>query len=481
MGVGFSRMTGLAGGFAALLAVGGCAPIPELGALLQPRSVLPAPSAPVVTPAPQDAWWHAYGDAQLDQLMDLAFAQSPDLEVAVAQLHRAQGASISAGAGLLPDVSGSASASKLRQSYNNGVDPAFVPHGFQDSARASVDFSYELDFFGRNRDALIAAQGRERAAALEVAQARVVLAAGVAGKYAELVQLYAERDAARQTVEVQSKTVGLFQKRKSGGLENSGAVDEAQAALAAAQADVAGLDESIARTRNALAELTGQGPDAAARMTRPAVSVLHAYGTPAALPVDLVARRPDVMAAQARVEAAAKQVHVAKAGFYPNIDLVGYLGHQSLGVDTFFKSGSLIGQFGPAIHLPLFDAGTIEGAYRTARADYEDAVASYEQTVLAALREAADALASQKALEARAKSTQAALAASIRAYDVAQDRYRGGLGNYLEVLHAQEAVTANRRAQAVIATRAFVLDVALIKAVGGSTYSETTSTNGQSQ
>ena len=188
---------------------------------------------------------------------------------------------------------------------------------------------------------------------------------------------------------------------------------------------------------------------------------------PETIPSDLLGRRPDLMAARLQLEAAASRIKVAQAGFYPDINLTAYLGHQSVDLGTFMKSGSLIGSFGPAIHLPIFEGGALRGAYRGARADYDVALAQYDAAVLEALHQTADAITSLKALDVRTKKTKAARDAAERAYNVASQRYRGGLSTFLEVLVAEDTLITNRRAMADIRARGFALDVALIKALGG--------------
>ncbi|MEP6829785.1 MAG: TolC family protein, partial [Rhizomicrobium sp.] len=190
-------------------------------------------------------------------------------------------------------------------------------------------------------------------------------------------------------------------------------------------------------------------------------------GAPANLSIDLIGRRPDIVAARLRAAAAAKRIDVAHADFYPNISLTGYAGYQALGIKDLLTSSSLIGQLGPAISLPIFDHGRIEGAYRGARAQYDEAVATYDQTLTTALREVADALANQRELGNELTHSRAALAASEDSYRVTQQRYGAGLSRYLDVLTSEDTLVTQRRAVADLQARAFVQDVALVRALGG--------------
>jgi len=455
-----------------LLATAGCGIIPDLGAPPQPRADLLARShgeanggASPVLPAPQ-AWWRFYQDPQLDGLIEEALRQSPTVAEAAARLRKAQAMAEVSGARLYPSLDFNGTYSKMRQSYNEGVPASFVPHGFQDSTEATLNFGYEVDFWGKNRDSLAASLLQAEAAQLNLAQARLILSTSIASTYAQLAQLYAEQDAAQESVSVHDKTAELFQKRFDHGLENQGGVEQAKVSRAAAAAEVAELDESIALARNSLAALVGN-PEVAAQVVRPNIQLSDKAEPPRTLHADLLSRRPDVAAALRQVEAAAKQINVAKAGFYPNISLSAYVGHQALTADMFLSPGSLIAAFGPAVTLPLFKGGQLEGQYRGARADYDTSVAQYEAAMVQALHEVADANTSRAALGVRTRKTIAQLRAAERAYDVTNNRYRGGLATYLEVLRAEDNLITSRRAMADIRSRAFVVEVMLIKALGG--------------
>ncbi|MCI3135285.1 TolC family protein, partial [Phenylobacterium aquaticum] len=178
-------------------------------------------------------------------------------------------------------------------------------------------------------------------------------------------------------------------------------------------------------------------------------------------------RRPDLRAARLRAEAAGKRIAVARAGFYPNINLAAYLGVQSLGLDMLTKSGSDIGQVGAAFSLPIFEGGRLRAGYRGARADYDAAVAAYDQTLIQALNEVADAAAGERALETRLTAAREALEAGEAAYRIARQRYEGGLSTYLTLLTAEDAVIAQRRAVAQLEARALTLDASLVRALGG--------------
>jgi NodT family efflux transporter outer membrane factor (OMF) lipoprotein len=313
----------------------------------------------------------------------------------------------------------------------------------------------------------VAATSEADAARVDLESSRLSLSAAIASAYANLVQLTADRVAAVDAINVRQQSAELLHQRLLQQLENTSTYSEAQSRTFAAQADLDRIDGQIALARNQLAALVGKGPDRGLDIPLPATPALKTFGVPANLAIDLIGRRPDIVAARLRADAAAKRIDVAHADFYPNISLTGFAGYQALGIKDLITSSSLIGQLGPAISLPIFDHGRIEGAYRGARAQYDEAVATYDQTLTTALREVADALANQRELGTELGHSRAALVASEDAYRVTQQRYGAGLSRYLDVLTSEDTLVTQRRAVADLQARAFVQDVALVRALGG--------------
>jgi NodT family efflux transporter outer membrane factor (OMF) lipoprotein len=457
----------LAGAAAALTA---CASVPHLGAAPQPK---PAGayaaeltfSAPV-SEWPADRWWAAYGDRQLDALIDEALKDSPDLAKAQARLRRAEAIAQVTSSTLGPHVTAVAAAAEAKQSYN-GIPKAIVPQGWNDTGLVGAGLDWQLDLFGKNRARLAAATSEAEAARADAAYARLALSTSIAAAYADLAQLYADRDAAEDALRVRRDSEALIAARNAQGLETQAAQERSHAARAGAEAELAALDEAIGLTRNRIAALMGQGPDRGLSLARPAPDTIRAFGLPQNLQAELIGRRPDVVAARLTAEAAGKRIKAAKADFYPNVNLTAFIGLQSLGLDMLTKSGSTLGSVGPAVSLPIFDSGRLQGSYRGARADYDEAVAAYDQTLTRALQEVADSAVSARALDARLGKSREALTAARTAYELSRQRYARGLGTYLDVLTAEDALIANRRTVADLESRAFTLDVALIRALGG--------------
>lgn len=456
----------------AALALGACAP--DLGKMPGLRDIEgyvtgKSYEAPVVA-WPHDRWWQSYGDPQLDALVDEALAGAPDMAIAKARLDAAHAEARIAGADLYPSLDANGSVVRTKQSYNMGYPAAFqsfLPHGWKPEGQTSLDLTYQLDLWGRNRAALAAATGEAQAAAADAAQARLVLTTQVVAAYAQFVLECANRAEAQRGVEVHLATEKLFADRQKHGLENIGSLKQVQAERAGAEAEVAALDEQIGQSRNKIAALLGQGPDRGLALAMPKVELHLTRGLPENIPANLLGRRPDIVAARLRAEAAAKDIDVAHADYYPNINLSATFGYQSLGLGDLFEHGSQFGHVGPAVSLPIFGGGARDGRYRKARAGYDEAVATYDKTLASALQDVADVAVGQKALAARRDKVAQALAAAEVSYKVAGNRYRGGLATYLDVLNAEDTVIANRRANIDLQAQAFALDVRLVKALGG--------------
>ena len=453
------------------LALGGCAQFPSLDQLArltpaadyQTASSLSAP----LSAWPDEHWWQTYRDPQLDTLIDEALRDSPDLAAAAARLRRADAFSQIAGAALQPQVSANASASEQKQSYNYLMPRSALPQDWNDYGQATLNFNWELDFWGKNHAGLAAATSQLEASRAELAQARLSLAAAVAMNYAELARLFAARDTVASSADVRSKTVALFDQRFANGLETRGSLSEAKARLAGTEGELLQIDEQIGLQRNRLAALLGAGPDRGRSITRPAVKLDSHFGLPEKIAAELLGRRPDVIAARLQAEALAHRIDQKKAEFYPNVNLAAFIGVQSLGLNMLHDSGSSFGGIGPAISLPIFTAGRLQGELRGSVASYEEAVANYNATVTRALEDVANAVLSQRALASQLAKAEQAVDAAGDAHRVARNRYAGGLATYLEVLYAEDILLSCERQLTSLESRALSLDVALKRALGG--------------
>ena len=425
---------------------------------------------------PGDQWWRAYGDPQLGALIEEALHNAPELDLAQARLKAAAAQVQAAGATRLPEVTASAEIAEAKQSYDFLVPRQALPKGWNGYGAATLNMSYELDFWGKNRAALAAAVSEQRAAEVEIAQTRLILSTSVASAYAGLLHLYTLRDNAADTLSLRMQTVALFRQRQQFGLETLASVRQVEARQAAAKGDLLAIDERVGLQSNAIAALLGAGPDRGLNITRPKVAWAGSQGLPSNLSLDLLGRRPDIVAARLRTEAAAHRIDQRKAGFYPSVNLLAFAGFQSVGIDNLFKSASQSGAAGPAISLPIFNTNRLQGQFKGARAEYDAAVAMYNGSLSTALREVADAATSRKSLDEELAAARAAVAAAAEAHQIVSSRYEGALATYLDVLSAEDSLISARRSQAELETRALILDVSLVRALGGGFAPEALST-----
>jgi len=449
----------------------GCAQIPRLDPPPAIKKVDELGSsksfAAPLTAWPGNGWWRAYGDPQLDALIEEALHNAPDLDLAQARLKAAAAQVQGARATRLPEVTASAEIAEAKQSYDFLVPRQALPQGWNGYGAATLNMSYELDFWGKNRAALAAAVSEQRAAEVEIAQTRLILSTSVASAYAGLLHLYTLRDNAAETLALRMQTVALFRQRHQFGLETLSSVRQVEARQAAAKGDLLAIDERIGLQRNAIAALLGAGPDRGLEITRPKVAWAGSQGLPSNLSLDLLGRRPDIVAARLRTEAAAHRIDQRKAGFYPSVNLLAFAGFQSVGVANLLKSASQSGAAGPAISLPIFNTDRLQGEFKGARAEYDAAVATYNGTLSEALREVADEATSRKSLDEELAAARAAVAAAAEAHQIVSSRYEGALATYLDVLSAEDSLISARRSEAELETRALILDVALVRALGG--------------
>ncbi|MEE4454592.1 efflux transporter outer membrane subunit [Novosphingobium resinovorum] len=454
----------------ATLALAGCG-VPDLGPRPELRPPPSLASAASITGAdaqwPQQRWWTAYGDPQLDGLIDEALKGSPDIATAAARIAQAQGALQSSRAALLPQVGAQGSATMEKQSYNNGTPASALPKGWKDYGVLAVSADLNLDIWGKNRALLAAATSATEAAVADARQTELVLASEIVSSYFDLGRLLERQKVLESTLGARENTAKLIGQRVETGIENQSSSRQSNALAAEARGAVAANREAIEKRRHALAALLGAGPDRTLTLTPPPLDTIAATPVPADAGIALAGRRPDIVMARKLVEAADKGVSYARKSFLPDISLSGLIGLSSLGLSHLFDDGSDYGNGGGAISLPIFQGGKLAGQYRMARAGYDTQVASYNKTVIGALQEVADALSSRTSAAEQERHAIDARTEANAAYDLAFQRYRGGLNTYIDALDV-ETTALNARLAAVDAHFATLAsEVALQRALGG--------------
>ncbi len=419
-------------------------------------------------PAPvQSAWWTAYQDTQLDRLVDEALADNPTMGEALARLRLAKAVVDATSAQLWPYVSYDAAVNRERIS---GKAP--IPSQYAGSSvwlsNELVNFSWALDFWGRQASLVRQARDRSDATALDAAAARLAIVSAMVRTYIDLERSYRLADVARREEKQRQQILDITRRRFHAGLDTS--VELRQAAGAVPEARVEGLaDESaIDRDVHLLAALAGRGADEYGRIQRPKPLAETALSLPTALPVDLLARRPDVLAARSRISAAQAGLEVAKVDFYPNFNLLAFGGTVAVGkFSNLFQGQAASWGVGPAFDLPLFDAGRLKANYRANIADIDLAVTAYNGTVLAAVQETADQLSDIKSLDASLTQQRQSLDDAQIAFRLAIERYKAGLTTYLTVLATETDVFDAERQQVDLESARASARVNLLIDVGG--------------
>lgn len=384
---------------------------------------------------PTTTWWTALGDPQLDTLITEALASHPSLDAAAARVDLAN-----AQYGLTTQddrfqVNGSAQVSGIQ--LPETVAPPPIGGDFKVTNVAMVQFSKKFDIWGGNKAKQQQAMDSVHAAEVDAQAARLSIASNIAKAYVNLDGAYDLKDVAAKERKRNEALLNLATARVKKGLDNELQIRNSQMAIAAANQLSFQADQQIALIKHAIAALMGKGPDRGEQIARPQIKNAGRIGIPSVLPSDLLGRRPDIVAARWRVEAAARGIDVSKAAFYPTINLGGMAGLVAPNLGDLFSTKALLLQVGPSVTLPLFAQGRLQDQLRVSDAQYDLAVAQYNGLLAGALREVADSLTSNRTLDAQIQSLQMAITAAQKAEDIAVARYRAGLGTQIDVLNAQ--------------------------------------------
>ena len=445
----------------AALVLTGCAtaPAPLPHALREPPAAFRDPGV-AGTPAPANTegrWWQAFGDPALDALVERAQAQNTSLQVAAARVQQARALLRAADAARTPQVGASAGASR---GTTAGQGPA-VSNLFS----VGVDLSYEVDLFGRLSGASqAAAQDLAAREALE-RSTRLLVQAQVAQAYFALRALDDEHRIVQETVAAYHDTLRLSERRLAAGDIAELDVERLKSEVAATESEALALERQRAQAEHALAVLTGEAAPEFALAAADWSSALPVV--PAGVPSSVLARRPDVAAAQATLRAAQLRVGVAQAAWFPTLALTATGGSASPELSDLFRGPARAWGLGALLSLPLFDGGRREAGVGHARGELEAAFAGYREQVLVAFKDVEDELSALRLLAAQQQAQAAAVQAAARATTLSATRWRNGLVSQLELLDAQRSELRNRRQALQVRAAQYQSTVALIRALGG--------------
>jgi NodT family efflux transporter outer membrane factor (OMF) lipoprotein len=449
----------------ALLLVSACA-VPHSPPVVTPIAPAGLGLAGAATPAIADDWWTGFGDPQLDRLVADATTGSPSLAAALARIAQAQAVLSSRTAADGPEVTLDGSAQVARLSGRYTIPPPYAG-SVRFIGQGQANLNWNLDLFGRQRAAIEGARASTRAAALDLAAARLAIAGSVVQTYIDLARAEAEAAIARRTIATRQESLRLVNVRIRNRLASNLQATAAETLLAQARAALVRAQGSRALATNALAALAGRGPDYAATIRPATLNLDAALPLPAQVPADLLARRPDIAAGLARIDAAAAGRQVARRAFYPNVNLAALAGFQAVGLGNLLSLDAGTVGAGPAIHLPLFDNGRLKADLAGATAALDLATADYNDRVVGAVREAADAI----ALVGNLAQQRARTAEVVRGYGETNRlnaiRVSSGLDSKLDLVDNDVRLLDAQLAQANLAAEAARQRVALVLALGG--------------
>jgi multidrug efflux system outer membrane protein len=399
-------------------------------------------------------------------LETLAAKENEGLAAAAARLEEARAQLGVARSVFYPQVAATPNFVRQRDSFNTPVNGRSQTNSYTfDTFNVPVNVSWEVDLWGRVRRQVESAHASFIASADDLESTRLLLQAEVASDYFNLRELMEDRRIVTDTIEAYRRSLELTQNRRKGGIVSDLDVSQAETQLRSTEAELPAIDLQRADVLHALAVLCGQPAMKFQLTADPLTNAVP--NVPAGVPSELLERRPDIAASERRMAAANAQIGVAVSAFYPQVFLTGAAGYQSIGADSLFDWPSRVWSLGPSVTLPLFTGGQNRSQLALARASFDETVANYRQTVLAAFQEVEDELAAEHLLATQLEAQGAAFAAARHTLEVADNRYKAGVVTYLEVATAQTAALDNERSFAQIEGQQFAAQVALIEALGG--------------
>ncbi|HEX3720518.1 MAG TPA: efflux transporter outer membrane subunit [Verrucomicrobiae bacterium] len=420
---------------------------------------------------PRDAeikqnFWEIFDDPVLTGLEVEATTNNPNLQAAFERVEEARAVARVTRADLFPGVSFDPYANRTRYSANRTVQPYSSVLGYTgNDIVLPLDLSYEVDLWGRVRRSFRAAREQAQASAAEYQNVMLSLQANVAETYFMIRSVDLDRRVVAQTIDLRQKNLNLVESLHRGGADSAVDLAEAQTELSSAQADLVGLKLQRAQLENTLATLCGESSSSfsLAETTR----FYRPPAIPIGLPADLLERRPDVAEAERSMAAASEGIGIAKAAFFPSIQLTGSAGVESVDLKDIFNWESRIWSIGPNVNMPLFEGGRLRAGLQRAKAAYEEAVEQYRSQVLVAFHEVEDGLVGAELLKEQFDAQMQAVEGAKQVANLSRLRYKEGLASYFEVVIADRTMLENEIAAYQLNGQSLVTTIQLIKALGG--------------
>jgi NodT family efflux transporter outer membrane factor (OMF) lipoprotein len=439
---------------------------------------------------PEARWFASFHDRQLNALVDEACAGNPDIQVAGARIAEAQsqldqfasgmgltgGAAVAAYKARMPAINGAANVNVAGTTVpiNLFSDPWVSP------GSVIVGANYELDLWGRNRALTQALVSARDAARVDAQQARLTITTSLVSLYGRLAYEYAKRDLLQAKRHEADQLGAIRRTRETRGIDSTYDAQQEQIEQATIRMQLQANENALTQTELQIGALTGKGPESGHSLERPTLADTGALSVPANLPLELLGRRPDVVAAKLRVQAATATIAATRAAFYPNINLSAAGGLSSLSLGSLFSSASAFFALGPAVSLPIFDRGQLRSQLHGDYAQADEMIALYNKTLDGALAEVARAIATMRNLNVLIDEQQQIIAARARMISVASERQRRGLIQQADVLTQRDMQLDEQLRLLELNAQRRDADVALIRALGGGFDASQTATSAAS-
>jgi len=451
---------------------GGCTVGPNYKRVAAPVPAKWDVSEPWRESAPKDGvakgeWWSAFHDDELSGLEKQALDANQTIKISTARLEQARASAAVQVATQFPSLATAPSAERQRLSGNRPANSNFPVASPVSQSNFVLPFTvgYEVDLFGRRRRSIEAAQASYQASAADLENVRLVITAELAGDYFTLRQLDTEIGILNRTVETLRKGLQLVDSRHKGGVASGLDVAEEETLLNTTRTQAILLQQQRKQFEDAIAVLVGRpAPDfhLSPKELQDAPPALDA-----GLPSDLLERRPDIAEAERQMAVANAQIGIARAAYYPSLNLFGTGGWQAADIAKLINVQSTFWAVGANVAESIFTGGSRRAQVQFAKAGYDANVAAYRDSVLNAFREVQDDVTGLTVLDQANQAQQQAVDSARRTLDIASSRYTGGLVNYLDVVNAQQNLLNNEQELAVIHGQRLVTSVLLIKALGG--------------
>jgi len=400
----------------------------------------------------------------LNQLIDTALAENKDMKVAYARIEQARAQLGITGAQRYPQISGNASDQHSMRSTE--AAPRLPGDRHSEDAKATLGVSYELDLWGRLRNASDAA--REKLLSSEYSQQalRISLESQVATAYFKLLALDRQLDIARINLATQEETLHMTQRRFEGGVASGYDYAQARAQTQQTRTTIPDLERQITLQQNALSILLGRNPGPITR-GRSIDTLSGDFEVPAGLPSQLLERRPDILSAEAQLRAANANIGAARAAFFPKISLTGAAGYESSALHTLGDPGSAVWSLAAGLAQPIFTGGQLKNQLRQAEASEREMVANYQKTVQTAFRETEDGLVNLRKTREQIDGKRQRAAALAEAQHISFLRYHEGLTSFMDVLDAERNQLQAELDVVNLQNQQLAYTVSLFAALGG--------------